>query len=167
MPKTKFQDVIFTILMAAVMVYGMICYNIAVNSGEFTNHAFIAAFNEFPIMIVIAVLLELIFVGKLAKIVGFRLINPALSPTQPFLITAAISAASVWIMCPCMSFAATVLFKGGIFQSELLSMWIKTTILNFPMAFFWQFFIAGPLVRLIFGLIFRENEAPSAEGAVE
>ena len=29
MPKTKFQEVIFTIMMVFVMVYAMICYNIA------------------------------------------------------------------------------------------------------------------------------------------
>ena len=27
MPKTKFQNVIFTIIMACIMVYGMIVYN--------------------------------------------------------------------------------------------------------------------------------------------
>ena len=29
MPKTKFQEIIFTILMVIVMVYAMICYNIS------------------------------------------------------------------------------------------------------------------------------------------
>ena len=33
MPKTKFQEVVFTILMVFVMVYAMICYNIALNIG--------------------------------------------------------------------------------------------------------------------------------------
>lgn len=165
MPKTKFQEVIFTILMAAVMVYGMVCYNIAVNTGGFTNHVFVAAFNELPIMTVVAVALELIFVGTLSKIVAFRLVDPVKS--QPFFIVAAISVASVWIMCPCMSFAAAVLFKGGLFQREFLSIWIKTTVLNYPMAFFWQFFVAGPLVRMVFRSVFRERKVLSAEGAGE
>ena len=29
MPKNKFQDVIFTIIMATIMVYGMVVYNVA------------------------------------------------------------------------------------------------------------------------------------------
>ena len=29
MPKNKFQDVIFTAIMATIMVYGMIVYNVA------------------------------------------------------------------------------------------------------------------------------------------
>ena len=37
-------------------------------------------------------------------------------------------------------------------------MWLQTTALNFPMAFFWQIFFAGPLVRAIFGMIFKEKE---------
>ena len=40
MPKNKFQDVIFTILMAAVMVYGMVCYNIALNIGGLNDAVF-------------------------------------------------------------------------------------------------------------------------------
>ena len=31
MPKTKFQEVIFTIIMVFFMVYAMICYNTALN----------------------------------------------------------------------------------------------------------------------------------------
>ena len=37
MPKTKFQEVVFTILMVFVMVYAMICYNIALNIGGMSN----------------------------------------------------------------------------------------------------------------------------------
>ena len=33
MPKTKLQNVIFTLLMALVMVYALICYNIALDKG--------------------------------------------------------------------------------------------------------------------------------------
>jgi len=37
MPKTKFQEVIFTIIMVFFMVYAMICYNTALNIGEMKN----------------------------------------------------------------------------------------------------------------------------------
>lgn len=33
MPKNKFQEVIFTIIMVFFMVYAMICYNISLNQG--------------------------------------------------------------------------------------------------------------------------------------
>lgn len=31
MPKNKLQDVVFTLIMATIMVYGMIVYNVALN----------------------------------------------------------------------------------------------------------------------------------------
>ena len=34
MPKNKFQEVIFTIMMVFVMVYAMICYNISHEYGR-------------------------------------------------------------------------------------------------------------------------------------
>ena len=37
MPRNKFQNVIFTIIMAVIMVYGMIVYNVALNTGGVTN----------------------------------------------------------------------------------------------------------------------------------
>ena len=45
MPKTKFQNVIFTLMMAFLMVYVMICYNIALNRGDMTNEVFIPRFS--------------------------------------------------------------------------------------------------------------------------
>lgn len=154
MPKNKKQDVIFTLLMSAVMVYGMICYNVALNIGGCRNEVFAAAFHEFPIMWPVAVLLELIFVGRLAQKLAFRLVDPRTAP--PTTIMLAISAMSVWLMCPCMSFFACLFFKGGLLQSEFIAIWVQTTVLNFPIALLLQFFVAGPLVRLIFRRIFPD-----------
>ena len=33
MPKTRLQNIIFTLIMAFVMVYAMVCYNIALDKG--------------------------------------------------------------------------------------------------------------------------------------
>lgn len=41
MPKTKLQNVIFTIIMAFVMVYAMVCYNIAIDKGGMSNQIFL------------------------------------------------------------------------------------------------------------------------------
>ena len=156
MPKNKFQDVIYTIIMASVMVYGMVAYNIVLNTGSMQNWVFLAVFHEWPIMTVIAILLELVFVGKLAMKVAFRLVNPREASQTSIML--AISAASVWLMCPCMSFFATLLF---------FAIWVQTTVMNFPMALLWQFFAAGPLVRRIFGLLFRENADKSSAAEME
>lgn len=49
MPKTKLQNIIFTLIMAFVMVYAMVCYNIALDKGGMTNEIFLLAFYEIPI----------------------------------------------------------------------------------------------------------------------
>ena len=54
MPKTKFQDFIYTIIMVIVMVYVMVCYNIALSMGGMKNIIFKLALGELPIMGVIA-----------------------------------------------------------------------------------------------------------------
>ena len=160
MPKTKGQDFIFTILMVFVMVYGMIVYNISLDTGGLENSHFLAAFHEMWFMGPIAFLLEFFVVGHLAKWIAFRVINPKAS--QPIFIVIAISAVTVCLMCPTMSLAATLLIK----QPELgnlVSTWIETTILNFPMALCWQLFLAGPLVRKIFRLIFERKNNQAVE----
>ncbi|HJB35358.1 MAG TPA: DUF2798 domain-containing protein [Candidatus Blautia merdipullorum] len=125
MPKTKFQEVIFTILMVMVMVYAMVVYNIAFDQGGMNNQIFLLAFHEFPSMV--------------------------------------ISAITVCFMCPIMSFIATVLFQGV--NSDLIANWLQIAVRNFPMALCWQIFYAGPLVRWIFGKIFRQSKEREAATA--
>ena len=50
MPKTLLERIFFTIVMAAIMVYGMIVYNVALNTNGVTNATFVMALHEMPIM---------------------------------------------------------------------------------------------------------------------
>ena len=153
MPKTKFQEVIFTILMVFVMVYAMICYNIALNTGGMSSTVFLSAFHEFVIMAPVAFILDFFFVGHIAKKTAFCIVNP--ERENPFHLVLVISAVSVAWMCPLMSLAATILFKGV--GNHFIAVWLQTVVLNFPMAFFWQILYAGPFVRFLFRQIFREK----------
>lgn len=155
MPKTKFQNVIFTIIMALVMVYAMICYNISLNTGGMKNEVFLLAFHELIIMWPLAFVLEMFVVERLAQKLAFRIVTPG--KDKPLFITLAISSFIVCLMCPMMSLAATILFKNA--GSEFVAVWIQTTALNFPMAFFWQIFFAGPFVRLVFRTMFKKQLA--------
>lgn len=159
MPRTKFEDFIFTILMVFVMVYAMICYNIVLNTGSMTYSVFLSAFHELVIMAPIAFVFDFFFVGHMAKKTAFRLVNP--EKENPFHLVLAISAVSVMWMCPLMSLAATLLFKNA--GTNLIPVWLQTIALNFPMAFFWQLCYAGPLVRFIFRLLFKQTN-PGADG---
>ena len=77
MPKNKFQDVIFTLIMASVMVYGMVVYNVALNTGGVTGQTFLLALHELPIMVPIAFILEFFIVGKIAKMLAFKVMRPS------------------------------------------------------------------------------------------
>ena len=98
MPKTKFQEVIFTIIMVFVMVYAMICYNIVLNTGTMTNETFLLAFHELTFMGPIAFILDFFIIGHIAKKLAFKIVNPA--KDNPFFLVLAISAISVIFMCP-------------------------------------------------------------------
>lgn len=156
MPKNRFQETIFTIMMVLVMVYAMICYNIALASEGMQNFVFKAALRELPIMAVIAFVLDTFIAGPLAKRQAMRLFTPG--EDKPIFIILAISIFSVLFMCPMMSFVATLLFNGGL-TGNTVSSWLQIVAMNFPMAFFWQLLVAGPLVRKVFGMIFSERKS--------
>ena len=139
MPKTLLEKIVFTIIMAAIMVYGMIVYNVALNTGGVTNATFAMALHEMPIMVPAAFVLEFFVVEKLATRLAFCFMRPT---DRPQFITYAISL-----------MIATVLFKEPSFGT-----WVHTFGCNFPMALCWQMFYCGPLSRAIFRLLFRRGE---------
>ena len=150
MPKNKVQDAVFTAIMAIIMVYGMIVYNVALNTGGVSGETFLLALHELPIMAPIAFILEFFVVGKLAKRLAFSFMKPT---DRPQFITYAVSICICCIMCPIMSLVATVLFKEPSFGT-----WVHTFGCNFPMALCWQMFYCGPLARFLFRLIFRRGK---------
>ena len=154
MPKNKFQEVIFTIIMVFFMVYAMICYNIVLNTGAMTNQVFLSAFHELTFMGPIAFVLDFFIVSKLAFACASRMVD--FHSCHPFSMILAISVASVAFMCPMMSFFATLFFKHA--GNQFIAVWLQTTFMNFPVAFFWQLIYAGPIVRFIFRHIFPEKE---------
>ncbi len=155
MPKSFFQEIIFTIIMVFFMVYTMICYNIALAMHGMSNTIFVLAFKELLFMAPVAFIFDMIIAGPLAKIITFKVFNP--EKDNIIWIIMSISFCSVWFMCPLMSGAATIIFKGGLMQKNLISMWLQATVLNYPMAFIAQFLFAGPVVRKIFSLLFKNN----------
>ena len=134
--------------MAFVMVYAMVCYNIAIDKGCMSNEIFLIAFHEIPIMWPIAIILEMFVFEKLAIKLAFRFVNP--EKDNPFFTTLGISCMIVCLMCPTMSLIATLLFAHP--GSQVIAVWLQKLALNFPMALCWQVFFAGPGVRNFFRL---------------
>ena len=126
MPKTLLEKIVFTIVMATIMVYGMIVYNVALNTNGVTNATFAMALHEMPIMVPVACVLEFFVVEKLATALAFTFMKPT---DRSQFITYAISLMIVCIMCPVMSLVATLLFKEPSFGT-----WVHTWGCNMPMA---------------------------------
>ena len=67
MSKTKFQNVVFTLMMSFLMVYAMICCNISLNIGGMSNQVFLMAFDEMKIMWPVAFFWQLMYCGPLIR----------------------------------------------------------------------------------------------------
>lgn len=158
MPQGKKEQILFGLIMAVVMVYGMIVYNIAIEFGGLSSEVFILAIHELVIMAPIAFILEAAIVGKLAFKLAFKVVEP--SDREIFKIFA-IQIAIVLIMCPIMSFIATLLFAHP--GNQVISIWLQKYALNLPFALGWQLIICGPLVRYILKLI--RNSSPQQKYA--
>ena len=101
---------------------------------------------------IIAFIVENLFVGKVAKRIAFKVVDPRKS--QPIFATLAISAVTVCFMCPIMTLIATLLFEFPGWDMVVANC-LQTFVLSFPAALLWNIFYGGPLARFIFKLIFR------------
>ena len=148
MPKTKNQKILFSILMSFMMVYGMEVYNGAIIHKGLTNALFLLPVGELLLLMLAVIVLETLIGGPLARRLAFRFVDP--EKDGPIAVILVVQIMTVSIMCPIMSLVATIIFKSGL-GTQIFAKWMQTLAMNFPMAFCWQIFIAGPLVRLIVG----------------
>jgi hypothetical protein len=155
MPRTLSQKIIFSVMMAAVMVYGMEVYNILRLSWSVTPAVFVIPLDETVRLILIVMGLQSFVGGPLAKALAVRVVDARKARHRT--VTLAVSTATVLIMCPLMSLVATAMFKG--LDGNLASKWLDTFRFNLPMAFTWQIFVAGPLVRTVYSKFFSGEAA--------
>lgn len=155
MPKTKFEEVVYGLLMSFFMVFAMECYNSAWNAGKMSNACFLTAIKELTFMWPICFVISFFLMDRIAPKIAFKLVTPG--EDKPVFVIVTRAAVTVCLMCPSMSLVATIIFQGV--DVEFVSHWLQTVAKNFPMAFFWQIFFCGPLVRSLFGLIFRRKKS--------
>lgn len=146
MPQTRVQNVVFSVLMAFVMVYGMELYNQALMAGGLTTSLFLTPFADILPLMVAVIVLEHFIGGPWAAHWTFRALNPA--EDKAIFIIVARGVFTVSAMSPLMSLVATIVFKQPPL-GEFIATWIQTVAMNVPMALLWQLFVAGPVVRAI------------------
>lgn len=160
MPRTKLQELVFGVIMVALMVYFMVTYNMAISSGGLTANVMLQSLCALPIPAVVAFSIESLLVGKLAKRAAFKMFDP--TTTQPIVITLAISMVTVSLMCPIMTLFANVAFEFQSWQA-LIPNWLTTWAVSMPAALLWNICYAGPLARFLFGKIFPPQEPDDAQ----
>lgn len=153
MPTTKFQKVVFAFITVIITVHLFVFYNIAIERGRMSNEVFILSRNVIIIEFIFAFLLEIFIAGPLSEKLAFKVVNPR--EDKPYIVTTAIICATVGLMCPMMTFVATILYNG--ITIEFLAQWMEKIVFNFPFAFFTQLFFIQPFVRFIFGMIFKKQ----------
>ena len=179
MPQNQFQRMVFAFLTVVITVHAYVFYSLyVVNGGTLMaitgESSVIAAINAqggvymfgrmLPIWAVI--LIEFCFAYGLEVVMGspcsFKLACRVFDPRKnhPMIFESAIICATVGLMCPAMSFLASIFYYPyyadfNIFT--LLANWLKLLCFNFPFAFFTQLFFIQPFVRILFKLLFRKQ----------
>lgn len=154
MPKTKIQNIVFTLITALFMVYLMTVYNIAINSSNgLSNETFIIALKSFYIEYPVAVLVAFFIGTPLAKRLAFRVVDP--KKDNNFFVILFIQVFTVCIMVSLMSMF--ILFTKQSIDSNFICTYITMVCKNFVMALPLQIFIVGPIVRNLFRLMFKKQ----------
>ncbi len=168
MPQTKFQKLMFALITVIITVPCFVFYCSSYEAGEFNIEVIKNSLVFIPIEFILAYLCE-IFIGSPLSI---RLALKAIDPKKNdhMIVETAIICATVGIMCPLMSFLATIIYNGIIavgingaplnnFIINFIPYWLQKVVLNFPFALLSQLFFIQPLTRTIFKAIFENNNA--------
>ncbi|MHC5248688.1 DUF2798 domain-containing protein [Enterococcus sp. LJL90] len=154
MPKTKLEGILFTTTMCLLMVTGMSAYNLAI------HHSFSwgALFGGLITGFIVAFILDVFIVGKIAKSVAFKL---PINKEKMLHKILAISGCMVTGMVLCMSFYGVVYEQG--FSENFLMMYLTAIGFNIIAALPLQLLIVGPISRKLLGLF----QGYTAKSAVE
>lgn len=119
MPKTKFQNFIFTLITVILMAYIMIVYNVALNSETgLVNQTFLIALKEFPFEGLIVFILAYFVASPIAKKLTFKIVNP--KTDNKIFIILSIQTFTVLFMVGLMSIYA--LFTQNLINSNYINL---------------------------------------------
>lgn len=144
MGRNKKEALVFTSMMCFFMVLIMCFYNVILANGFAAS-----MFREVGIALIpalaVALILDILVVGKLAKGIARKLLQPN-APMVKKILT--ISFFMVCGMAFCMSLFGTLMHYG--FNTGAFRHWMPTYGLNFIFALPLQLLIVGPLTRFLF-----------------
>ncbi len=174
MPQTRFQKLMFALITVTITVPCFVFYCSSYEAGGFSVDVIKKSWIFIPIEFVLAYICEIFIGSPLSVKLGLKAINPKCN--DPMIVETAIICATVCIMCPIMSFLATIIYDGiiavgiygGSFENLMINFipfWLQKVVLNFPFALLSQLFFIQPLTRVIFRAIFVKQ--PSNKNNIE
>ena len=159
MPRSLKEELMFTGMMAGLMVIVMEGYNIAIISGIQPGYV-LDVLAGYPLALIVAALLDLFIVGPTVKALFFKFIfKPAWKET-PIKIALGISCMMVLGMVTFMSLFGVIVTFG--FHNITWGMYLHAWILNFCVALPLQLIIVGPICRFLLGKIQGHIDANAA-----
>lgn len=159
MPKTKFQSLIFTLMMVFCMVFCMTAYTIALKMGGLSYTVFAIAIKEMWLEYAIVFCLIFFVISKMAQKLAFRIVTP--EADKPIFVILAIQSFTVCLIVPTITLIATFIHNG--LTADWFTQWIQQAVLCFPAALCLQIFFIGPFVRLLFRTIFSKQLASKTD----
>ena len=157
-PKTKFQAVIFTLLMSFFMASIMYLYNQAIHMGGLSYNTFLTYDYRFLITWAIAFLVVFFIVHPLAERLTFKIVNP--QKDSGLVINVTMSTLTVVMMVTIMSCVGVLMnaIVTNSFSAELFLTYLTSIVTGFVFALPLQILVVGPLVRALFTLMFSKAQ---------
>ena len=149
MPRNWKEEVVFTAIMAGLMVLVMTAYNVAMAQG-FSHGLALAILSGYPLGLVVAIILDLLVVGPIAKGLAFKYIINDYMRKKTVLIGITISVLMVLGMVTCMSLFG-IAVEGKLAEGHVLATYGHTWIFNLIVALPLQLIIVGPIARGVLG----------------
>lgn len=146
MPRNFKEELIFTVMMAGLMVIVMEGYNIALNAGIHSGYMSEVLLG-YPLALLVAILCDLIIVGPSVKLLFFKFIFRPEWETKPIKIAICISTMMVLGMVTLMSLFGIIVTFG--FNNITLGMYGHAWLFNIIVALPLQLIIVGPICRAI------------------
>ncbi|AYM01598.1 DUF2798 domain-containing protein [Levilactobacillus yiduensis] len=164
MPKNFKEELLFTAVMAGLMVLVMAGYNIALADG-FSHHFIREVLTGYPLALVVAAICDLGIIGPGVKYIFFHFIINDYMKKKQIRIALTISVMMVAGMVTLMSLFGMVVTQN--FGDNVLLTYLHTWIFNLFMALPLQLLIVGPIARAILGAVQKrtapaENLAPKS-----
>jgi len=165
MPRNWKEEVVFTAIMAGLMVFVMTAYNVTMAQG-FSNGLVLAILGGYPLGLLVAIILDLLVVGPIAKGLAFKYIINDYMRKRTVLIGITISVLMVLGMVTCMSLFG-IAVEGELSGAHVLATYGHTWLFNLIVALPLQLLIVGPIARAVLGKMQAATAKREADAVTE